>query len=112
VLWDETRRDGNPWGIVFKHPFSMTDDADLFRTRAKLEADGWLIRSNVFERAGKHMLPLYEAKMIDFYNHRAADVVKSLTAVNRQNQPRIFLLKSLKILSGLLCRWIGLQMRG
>jgi hypothetical protein len=33
------------------------------------------------------MLPLYEAKMIDFFNHRAADVVKSATAVNRQNQP-------------------------
>jgi hypothetical protein len=88
VLWDETRHGGNPWGIVFKHPFSMTDDADLFCTRAKLEADGWLMRGNVFERAGKHMLPLYEAKMVDFYNHRAADVVKSLTAVNRQNQPR------------------------
>jgi hypothetical protein len=26
--------------------------------------------------------------MVDFFNHRAADVVKSLTAVNRQNQPK------------------------
>ena len=26
--------------------------------------------------------------MVDFFNHRAADVVKSETAVNRQNQPR------------------------
>ena len=34
------------------------------------------------------MLPLYESKMSDFFNHRAADVVKSETAVNRQNQPR------------------------
>lgn len=34
------------------------------------------------------MLPLYEAKMVDFFNHRAADVIKSETAVSRQNQPR------------------------
>lgn len=35
----------------------------------------------------ERMLPLYEAKMVGAYNHRAADVVKSLTAVKRQNQP-------------------------
>jgi hypothetical protein len=33
------------------------------------------------------MLPLYEAKMVGAYNHRAADVVKSATALKRQNQP-------------------------
>ena len=88
VLWDETKRDGNPWGITFKNLFNMTDDSDLFRTREALEADGWHLHGNVFIRAGKRMLPLYEAKMVDFYNHRAADVIKSATAVNRQNQPR------------------------
>ena len=46
------------------------------------------LHGNVFTRDGKRMLPLYEAKMVDFFNHRAADVVKSETAVNRQNQPR------------------------
>jgi hypothetical protein len=81
VLWDEKKRDGNPWGMVFKHPFSMTDDADLFRTREQLERDGWRLHGNVFTRGDKRMLPLYEAKMVDFYNHRAADVVKSLTAM-------------------------------
>ena len=88
VLWDETKRDGNPWGITFKHLFNMTDDSDLFRTREQLERDGWRLNGNVFTRDGKRMLPLYEAKMVDFFNHRAADVVKSETAVNRQNQPR------------------------
>lgn len=33
-------------------------------------------------------LPLYEAKMLSFFDHRAADVVKSATAQHRQNQPR------------------------
>lgn len=36
----------------------------------------------------ERMLPLYEAKMLDIYDHRNADVVKSETAAKRQNQPR------------------------
>ncbi|MET8163739.1 DNA methyltransferase [Streptomyces sp. NPDC005329] len=88
VLWNERRRDGNPWGLSLKRLFDMTDDSDLFRSREQLEAEGWELRGNVFERGKERMLPLYEAKMVDFFNHRAADVVKSLTAVNRQNQPK------------------------
>ncbi|MGK4907223.1 Eco57I restriction-modification methylase domain-containing protein [Streptomyces sp. PHES57] len=87
VLWNEGRRGGNPWGVAFKRLFDMTDDSDLFRSRERLEAEGWELRGNVFELGEERMLPLYEAKMVDFFNHRAADVVKSLTAVNRQNQP-------------------------
>lgn len=87
VLWDESEGDGNPWGIRFKRLFDMTDDSDLFRTREQLERDGWRLDGNVFTRDGERMLPLYEAKMVDFFNHRAADVVKSETALNRQNQP-------------------------
>ncbi|WP_031169152.1 Eco57I restriction-modification methylase domain-containing protein [Streptomyces durhamensis] len=88
VLWHEGRPDGNPWGMAFKRLFDMTDDSDLFRSRERLEGEGWELRGNVFERRGERMLPLYEAKMVDFFNHRAADVVKSPTAVTRQNQPR------------------------
>lgn len=36
----------------------------------------------------ERMLPLYEAKMLNRFDHRDADVVKSLTAAKRQNQPR------------------------
>lgn len=36
----------------------------------------------------ERMLPLYEAKMLGPYDHRNADVVKSETAQQRQNQPR------------------------
>jgi hypothetical protein len=96
VLWDETKRDGNPWGITVKNLFNMTDDSDLFRTREALEADGWHLYGNVFTRTGKHMLPLYEAKMASFFNHRAADVIKSPTAVNRQNQPRYLTVEELQ----------------
>lgn len=88
VLWNERRQDGNAWAMSFKRLFDMTDDSDLFRSREELELEGWELQGNVFGRDGERMMPLYEAKMVDFFNHRAADVVKSPTAVNRQNQPR------------------------
>jgi hypothetical protein len=70
VLWDETEASGNLWGITFKHPFSMTDDADLFHTREQLQAEGWQLLGNAFVREGKRMLPLYESKMVQIYDHR------------------------------------------
>lgn len=87
VLWNEQQRGGNHWQIRFNRLFDMTDDSDLFHTREQLERDGWDLHGNIFTRDGQRMLPLYEAKMVDFFNHRAADVVKSETAVTRQNQP-------------------------
>jgi hypothetical protein len=89
VLWEDAKHAANPWKIDFKSTFfHMTDDSDVFRSREQLDKGGWHLDGNVFTLDGKRMLPLYEAKMVNFFNHRAADVVKSLTAVNRQNQPR------------------------
>lgn len=88
VFWNETVSGGNPWGVRFKNLLNMTDDSDQFKVRDELESDGWSLRGNLFERDRQRMLPLYEAKMVDFFDSRAADVVKSATAVTRQNQPR------------------------
>ncbi|WP_434593119.1 Eco57I restriction-modification methylase domain-containing protein [Streptomyces sp. A5-4] len=70
VLWNETERGGNPWGISFKRLFDMTDDSDLFRTHEELEGEGWELRGNVFVQDGKRMLPLYEGKMAHHFDHR------------------------------------------
>ncbi|WP_326642318.1 N-6 DNA methylase [Streptosporangium sp. NBC_01755] len=70
VLWNETEKNGNPWGITFKNFFNMTDDSDLFRTRDQLEAQGWELRGNVFIRGKERMLPLYEGKMAHHFDHR------------------------------------------
>ncbi|GAA3541505.1 N-6 DNA methylase [Nonomuraea rosea] len=88
VLWNETKQHINAWPIDFTRHFDLTDDSDLFRSRERAEAEGWMLRDNVFLRGEEGMLPVYEAKMVTYFNHRAADVVKSETAVNRQNQPR------------------------
>jgi len=87
VLLNKTKHD-DPWGIDFKNVFNTSDDSDLYRTREQLEAERWRLHGNIFLKDGKRMLPLYEGKMVDFFNHRAADVVVSETAVNRKNQPR------------------------
>ncbi|WP_150252490.1 Eco57I restriction-modification methylase domain-containing protein [Nocardiopsis deserti] len=88
VLVEEGDSSGNPWDISFQLMFMMNTDSDKFRDRESLETGGWRLEGNVFVKGGKRMLPLYEAKMINSYNHRAADVVKSSTAAKRQNQPR------------------------
>lgn len=63
----------NPWGIRFKQGlFNMTIDSGLFRTREQLEADDWRLENNIFRKAGKQYLPLYEAKMIHHFTHRWA----------------------------------------
>jgi hypothetical protein len=87
VLTRHDGSDGNPWGLSFMTMFHMSNDSGLFRTREQLEVDGWKLLGNVFHRGGETMLPLYQGVMIDFYDHRAADVVRSVTAVKRQNQP-------------------------
>ncbi|MEV6799500.1 DNA methyltransferase [Micromonospora rifamycinica] len=70
VLWNERERQGNPWKITFKNLFNMTDDSDVFRTRAQLEAEGWELHGNVFVRGEERMLPLYEGKMVHHFDHR------------------------------------------
>ena len=84
-------RDGlpeeNPWGIRFNRMFDMSNDSHLFRTRGQLEGDGWELVGNMFRKDGAECLPLYEAKMTQIYNHRAADVVVSDRARQRKAQP-------------------------
>ena len=88
VLSNEKKGNSSAWRIIFKYLFRSYNDRDILREREELLAEGWELRGNVFELGGRRMVPLYEAKMVDFFNHRAADVVKSASAVNRQNQPR------------------------
>ena len=100
VLLDESSPDGNPWDVSFQAMFHMSNDSKLFRRRESLESEGYILEGNHFvssqcasEPAAllpKHRryFPLYEGKMVTFFDHRAADVVQSPTAVHRQNQPR------------------------
>jgi hypothetical protein len=73
VLVEEARGSaGNPWGVEFLRMFDMSNDSSLFRTREQLEAEGFRLEGNVFVRGAERYLPLYEAKMIDQFDHRWA----------------------------------------
>jgi len=64
----------------------MANDSGLFRRRVQLEEQGWHLQGNVFHKDSERYMPLYEAKMSEAFNHRAASVVLSKTAVTRQGQ--------------------------
>lgn len=73
---------GNPWGASFMTMFHMANDSGIFRTAEQLLAAGY-IRHGVNwvgpegEGAGLSYVPLYEAKMINHFDHRWATYVGS-----------------------------------
>lgn len=63
--------------VIYERMFDMTNDSELFRTREELEeAEGaWHIGGNIWESETGTWVPLYEGKMVQAYDHRAADIV-------------------------------------
>ncbi len=75
VLIDRTRNEGgNPWGIRFIRMFDQTNDAELFMTEKDMKKKRYRPEGNRWHRGKKGYLPLYEAKMVQAYDHRAASV--------------------------------------
>ena len=68
--------------------FHMTNDSGLFKTCAELEDQGYYpIEDNRLKKGDDIYVPLYEGKMIQMYDHRAAKVVVNDENVNRPAQP-------------------------
>jgi len=89
ILVDERRKEGgNPWGIKFLSMFDQKNDAELFETAEKLKAAGFKLHGSHWKKGKKEYLPLYEAKMIQMYDHRAASVVFEDKNWFRQGQTR------------------------
>ena len=77
---------GNPWGIKFKRMFDQTNDAELFHEPADLQAKKFKLKGNRFVKGKQKYLPLYEAKMVQMYDHRAANVITDASNWMRQGQ--------------------------
>lgn len=73
VLLTEGPPEQNPWGIKFQRMFDMSNDSHLFRTEEQLEAQGFTLKGNIFQRGSQKYLPLYEAKMMYHFTHRYGD---------------------------------------
>ena len=87
ILIDEARQEGgNPWGIRFVTMFHQTNDAELFHDPVQLKKLKYRHVGNRWTKGKQTFLPLYEAKMVQSYDHRAASV--KVTAGNwvRQGQ--------------------------
>ena len=73
------------WPVKYSTMFHMTNDSGLFRTRAELEEQegAYPVGGNCFSSPSGDWVPLYEGKMVQAFDHRAASVV-----VNPENQHR------------------------
>ncbi len=77
------------WPVRYHRMFDMTNDSGLFRTRKELEEQekAWPISGNVFDSPKGKWVPLYEGKMVQAYDHRAASVVVNPDNLFRPGQP-------------------------
>ena len=77
------------WRLKFSTMFHMTNDSHLFRTREELEEQegAWPIGDNRFESSAGVWVPLYEGKMVQAFDHRAASVVIKRANLHRPAQP-------------------------
>ena len=73
------------WPVKYATMFHMTNDSGLFRTKPELEEQegAYPTGGNRYESAAGPWVPLYEGKMVQAYDHRAANIV-----VNPENQHR------------------------
>ena len=77
------------WPVRYTRMFDMTTDSGLFRTRAELEEreGAYPIGGNRFASPAGEWVPLYEGKMVQAFDHRAASVVVNLKNQHRPAQP-------------------------
>ncbi len=77
------------WPVKYKTMFHMTNDSHRFRTRTELQEEegAWPIGGNRFDSPAGEWVPLYEGKMVQAFDHRAAGVVVNSENVHRPAQP-------------------------
>ena len=86
VLVDRSSgREVKTWPVKYTRMFDMSNDSGLFRTREELEEKegAYPIGGNRFASPAGDWVSLYEGKMVQAFDHRAASVV-----VNPENQHR------------------------
>ncbi|MDO8438283.1 MAG: hypothetical protein Q7S69_09050 [Nitrosomonadaceae bacterium] len=76
------------WPVRYCTMFHMTNDSHLFKRRDELEQEGWYpVSINHWKKSEAEAVPLYEGKMVQMYDHRAADVVVNSGNLKRPAQP-------------------------
>ena len=77
------------WPVKYVRMFDPSKSSHLFRTTAQLERDGFYpVRGSRWKRGRELYLPLYEGKMVQAFDHRAASVVINPKNLHRPAQPK------------------------
>ncbi len=78
------------WPVKYTRMFDMTNDSGLFRTRSELEEKegAWPVGSNRYQSPSGEWVPLYEGKMVQAFDHRAASIVINPKNLHRPAQPK------------------------
>ena len=81
--------DVKAWPVKYERMLDMTNDSGLFRQRAELEEreGAWPSGGNRFDSPAGAWLPLYEGKMVQAFDHRAASIVVNPENLHRPAQP-------------------------
>jgi Eco57I restriction-modification methylase len=91
VLVDRSKEpEARTWPVKYSTMFHMTNDSHRFRTRQELEEKerAYPVGMNRWRSAKGDWLPLYEGKMAQAFDHRAASVVVNLENQHRPAQPQ------------------------
>ena len=90
VLIDKSGdKERSTWPVKYSRMIDMTNDSALFLTSEQLETDGFYpIDGSRWRRGEELCLPLYEGKMVQAFDHRAASVVVNPENLNRPSYPR------------------------
>ena len=78
------------WPVKYSTMFHMTNDSGLFRTRSELEEQegAWPVGGNRYQSPSGEWVPLYEGKMVQAFDHRAASIVINPKNLHRPAQPK------------------------
>ncbi len=84
VLVRHGQADGKAWPVRYQRMFDMTNDSGLFMSGQALQERGFTpSKLGRWAKGHTEAVPLYEGKMVQMFDHRAADVV-----VNKSNLKR------------------------
>ena len=83
------------WPVQYSTMFHMANDSDLFRTKEELEEQesAFSIGGNRFGSPNGEWMPLYEGKMVQAYDHRAADIIVNEANLFRPGQQTLIPVK-------------------
>ncbi len=88
VLVDRSGQKENAlWPVRYRRMFDMSNDSDLFKTSEQLESNGFYpVQGNRWRKGDELYLPMYEGKMVQAFDHRAASVIVNPNNLYRSGQ--------------------------